>query len=86
MPIYTPKHFTLRIYNRATDCLKSINTYLNTIERNYNYRKIITICKSFIKEGCPGVKEPKVIRVSILPQISIINCGWQVANYIAFFF
>jgi len=73
MPIYIPKHFTFKIYNYAIDYLKSINTYPNIIERNYNYRRIVTIYKSFIKKGCPKVKEPKAIRVPILPQTSITN-------------
>jgi len=86
MSIYISKHFALKIYNYAIDCLGSIDTYLNAIKRNCNYRRIVTICKSFIKEGCPGVKEPKAIRVPILSQTSVSNYGWQVANYIAFFF
>ena len=86
MPVYTFKHFILGIYNRATDRLGSIDTHLNAIERNCNYRRIVTICKSFIKEGCPNVKKPTAIKVPVLPQTSVTNCGWQVANYVAFFF
>ncbi|KAH8761539.1 hypothetical protein F5883DRAFT_646998 [Diaporthe sp. PMI_573] len=86
MPVHTPGHFALGIYDRATDRLGSIDTHPNAIERNRNYRRIVTICKSFIKEGCPGVKEPKAIRVGVSPQTSVTNCGWQVANYVAFFF
>ena len=86
MPVHTPEHFALGIYDRATDRLGSIDTHPNAIERNRNYRRIVTVCKSFIKEGCPGVKEPKAIRVPVSPQTSVTNCGWQVANYVAFFF
>jgi len=86
MPVYISGHFALRIYNCATNCLGSIDTYLNIIEQNWNYRRIVIIYKNFIKEGCPGAKEPKAIRVAILPQVSFINYGWQVANYVAFFF
>ena len=73
MPIYMPKYFALGIYNYTTNCFGSINTYLNIIEQNRNYKRIVTIYKSFIKKGCLKVKEPKVIRVPILPQISITN-------------
>jgi hypothetical protein len=65
--MYIPRYFTLRIYNYITNYLRSINTHPNTKERDYNYKRIVIIYKSFIKEGYLGVKEPKVIRVAILP-------------------
>jgi hypothetical protein len=62
-----PRYFAFRIYDCTTDCLGSIDTYLNVKEWDCNYRRIVTICKSFIKEGYFKIKEPKVIRVAILP-------------------
>jgi len=62
-----PGYFAFKIYNYITNCLEFINIYLNTIRQNYNYKRIVTIYKSFIKEEYLGIKELKVIRVSVLP-------------------
>jgi hypothetical protein len=67
MPIYMLRYFAFRIYNYIINCLGFINTYLNVKKRDRNYRRIVIIYKSFIKEECFRVKELRVIRVAILP-------------------
>lgn len=90
LPFHCPDHWAVAIYDRRLKKISVADTHPNLESRKSNFEAMKDVTLSYLKNGLSKEETdgppPSAMQLNLTAQLSSTNCGWHVANFVAFFF